>query len=61
MLNTYKTLLNDEISCFKNKTPQNKVYAKKGERVKVISISQPAVIVENSKGNRFPTILNNLL
>ena len=57
MLNTYKTILSDVNSLSKPKT----IYAKKGERVKVISISQPAVIVENSKGNKFPTTIKNLL
>jgi hypothetical protein len=57
MLNTYKTILSDVASLSKPKI----MYAKKGERVKVISISEPAVIVENSKGNKFPTTLNNLL
>jgi hypothetical protein len=57
MLNTYKTILSDVPSLSKPKI----MYAKNCERVKVISISDPAVIVENSKRNKFPTTLNNLL
>ena len=56
-INEFKIILSDVNSLSKPKT----MYTKKGERVKVISISEPAVIVENSKGNKFPTTLNNLL
>lgn len=48
-------LINDAVSNFRNE-----VYAKKGDWVTVISINEPAVIVEDKEGERFPTILNNL-
>jgi len=57
MIGTYKTLLSDCFSFVKSKI----IYAKKGEKVKVISISEPAVIVENITGNKFPTTINNLI
>lgn len=57
MLNTNKTIISDVISMFVRK----KIYAKKGERVKVISISGLVAIVENQKGDKFPTLISNLL
>lgn len=57
MLNTNKTIISDVISMFVRK----KIYAKKGERVKVISISGLVAIVENQKGDKFPTTISNLL
>ena len=57
MIGTHKTLINDAVSFVIKK----KVYAKKGERVKVISISGAAAVVENQKGDRFPVSTSNLL
>lgn len=57
MLNTNKTIISDVISMFVRK----KIYAKKGERVKVISISGLVAIVENQKGDKFQILISNLL
>ena len=53
MINTTQTLISD-VSNY-----QRKLLAKSGDKVKVISISDPAVIVE-LKGERFTTTIKNL-
>lgn len=30
------------------------LYGKRGDKVRIISVSPPAVVVENEKGDRFP-------
>ena len=54
---SFKTILSDVFSLTKPKI----VFAKKGENVKIIRINKPAVIVENLKGEKFSTTLNNIL
>lgn len=39
---------------------KNAVWGKKGERVKIISVSGNAVIYENSKGVRYPCNVKDL-
>lgn len=39
---------------------RNEVWGKKGERVKIISVSGNAVIYENSKGVRYPCNIKDL-
>ncbi|GAC1385843.1 MAG: hypothetical protein NVSMB45_15050 [Ginsengibacter sp.] len=53
MIGTTQTLISDVINY------QRKLLAKSGDKVKVISISDPAVIVE-LKGERFSTNVKNL-
>jgi transcriptional regulator of met regulon len=57
MINTYKTIIETEFSFVNPK----KIYAKKGERVKIISISGTVAIVEISNGSKFPTKIKNLI
>ncbi len=53
----FKTILSDVFSLSKPKI----VFAEKGEKVKIISINKAAIIVENTKGEKFSTTLKNLL
>lgn len=43
-----------------NRLNKKQLYGRKGEKVKLISESLPAVIVENEKGDRFPTYQGNI-
>lgn len=43
----------------KNRTKH--IWGKKGEKVKIISISGNAIIYENQKGERFPCNINDLV
>lgn len=36
-------------------------YARKGEKLKIISVSSPAVIVENGVGERFPMHIDDCI
>lgn len=52
-----KTLKKDQMSRCKDKT----VYAKKGERVRVVNTNHGKVaIVSNSRGERFPVLKDEL-
>lgn len=53
MIGSWKTLNKDNIY-------RNVVWGKKGERVKIISVSGNAVIYENSKGVRYPCNVKDL-
>jgi hypothetical protein len=53
MIGTTKTLNKDNLY-------KNEKWGKKGERVKIISVSGNAVIYENSKGIRFPCNIKDL-
>lgn len=43
-----------------NRMSKGQLYGKKGDKVKVIDENSPVVIVENEKGERFTTRLENL-
>jgi hypothetical protein len=53
MIGENKTLNKDNLY-------RNAVWGKKGERVKIISVSGNAVIYENSKGVRYPCNVKDL-
>jgi hypothetical protein len=53
MIGEIKTLNKDNV--FKNQ-----VWGKKGEKVKIISVSGNAVVYENSKGVRYPCDIKDL-
>lgn len=44
----------------KDNTFRGKVLGKKGDKVKIISISKTAVIYENDKGERYPCNIKDL-
>lgn len=50
----------DEYSCFGIQDTKRKPYGKRGEEVKVISESWPALIVENKRGERFPVHIDKV-
>lgn len=50
----------DEMTLNKDNCYKNSVWGKKGEKVKIISISGTAVIYENTKGNRYPCNIKDL-
>lgn len=54
------TLAQDEFSCFGIQDKDRKPYGKRGEEVKVISESLPALIVENKRGERFPVHIDKV-
>lgn len=53
MNSEFKTLNKDNFN-------KNEVWGKKGEKVKIISVSGSAVIYENSKGVRYPCNVKDL-
>jgi len=53
MIGQFKTLNKDN-------TYKNAVWGKKGEKVKIISVSGNAVIYENDKGKRFPCNIKDI-
>ena len=53
----FKTLNKDNVFT-KNKAKYT--WGKKGEKVKIISVSGNAIIYENSKGKRFPCNIKDL-
>ncbi|WBV60269.1 hypothetical protein PFY12_14670 [Chryseobacterium camelliae] len=53
MIGELKTLNKDNLN-------KNAVWGKKGEKVKIISVSGNAVIYENSKGLRYPCNVKDL-
>ena len=52
--NSAKYLISDVIS------GKKQIYGRKGDKVKIITVHAPAVIVESIKGERFSTTLENL-
>lgn len=52
--------IGDEMTLNKDNKYKTEVWGKKGDKVKIISISGTAVIYENIKGNRFPCNVNDL-
>lgn len=55
------TLKIDVYSHFNINDKNRKPYAKRGEKVKIISESLPALIVETKKGERFPVNIENVI
>lgn len=51
---SYKYLVSDVLS------GKKQLYGRKGDKIKIIAVHAPAVIVEGIKGNRFSTTLENL-
>lgn len=52
--NEQKRLKNDVLGMKRN------IYGKRGEVVRIVSVSLPAVIVENVRGERFPVEIGDL-
>ncbi|WP_165601764.1 hypothetical protein [Chryseobacterium sp. CBo1] len=52
--------IGDEMILNKDNKYKAEVWGKKGDKVKIISISGIAVIYENIKGNRFPCNIKDL-
>lgn len=52
--NSAKYLISDVIS------GKKQIYGRKGDKVNIIALHPPAVIVEGIKGERFSTTLKNL-
>lgn len=46
--------LSDQLSMFYKDGKKPKVYARKGETIKIVSESGSVLIAENNKGERFP-------
>lgn len=59
-MNIYTHIINIDVHSYKGS-----LYAKKGEKVKIISVDSDTCIIEDTKGNRLPvrreylTIINN--
>lgn len=52
--------IGDEMTLNKENRYKAEVWGKKGEKVKIISISGTAVIYENIKGDRYPCNIKDL-
>lgn len=61
MIDEEVTLITDVYSNFSINEKDRKPYAKRGEKVKIISESLPALIVETKKGLRFPVNVEKVI